>query len=475
MKVIKNYLYNTSYQILVILAPLITTPYVSRVLGARASGINSYTNGWVTFFCILGQLGVLLYGNREIAYHREDKKERSRVFWGIAALQFCTVTLALLAYIVVVFLFSSTFRLYYLLQTFWILAYGTDVSWYFMGMEDFRKTVVRNALVKFASIALIFIVVHQENDLWKYILILSVTQVLGNLAMWPYLRGQITWISPMQWKPLVHLYPSILLFIPTIATQIYTVVNKLMLGSIGTSNAVGQFTYADSIVKLTIAIVTSTGTVMLPHMAHLFSQKDYSGIRQSLYVSFEFETAVAIPIAMGLMAIGLKLAPWFLGKQYVTSGYVIFLEAPAIIFIAYDNVVGTQYLMPIKRVKEYTLSVIMGALVNILFNFILISEYSAKGAAIATVISELSIAMVQFYFVHSEFEWAKMFNGIGRYFVSGLAMFVIVFQMNSNMSMTAIHLLIQIVVGVVVYVVMLFIVRAPILNKAKKLMNRRSV
>ena len=110
MKVIRNYLYNAGYQILLMIAPLVTTPYVSRALGAHASGINTYTNGWVTVFYLVGQMGIGLYGNREVAYHRDDKRERSRIFWGIEALQLCTISISLVAYLVAVFLFSTTFR-----------------------------------------------------------------------------------------------------------------------------------------------------------------------------------------------------------------------------------------------------------------------------------------------------------------------------------------------------------------------------
>lgn len=211
MKVIRNYLYNAGYQILLMIAPLVTTPYVSRALGAHASGINTYTNGWVTVFYLVGQMGIGLYGNREVAYHRDDKRERSRIFWGIEALQLCTISISLVAYLVAVFLFSTTFREYYLLQTLWIVACGIDVSWYFMGMEDFKKTVVRNTIVKLIMIVLIFTLVKTEADLWKYILLIGVAQLSGNLTLWPYLKSNIQWVSPKEWHPLRHLYPSLLL------------------------------------------------------------------------------------------------------------------------------------------------------------------------------------------------------------------------------------------------------------------------
>ncbi len=159
MKVIKNYLYNVGYQILLLLTPLITTPYVSRVLGAHNNGINTYTNGWVTFFYLVGQLGITLYGNREIAYKRENKLERSKLFWEMISLQIITSTLSLLLYLIIFMFISSNLKEYFLMQSLWIVAYGIDISWYFMGMEDFKKTVTRNTVMKILSVILIFLLV----------------------------------------------------------------------------------------------------------------------------------------------------------------------------------------------------------------------------------------------------------------------------------------------------------------------------
>lgn len=472
MQVIKNYLYNAGYQILLMFAPIITTPYISRVLGPHASGINSYTNGWVTFFCLIGQLGITLYGNREVAYHRDDKFERSRVFWGIELLQLGTICLSLLAYLTVVLLFSSTFKVFYLLQTFWIIAAGLDVSWYFMGMEDFKKTVVRNTIVKLISICLIFVVVKQESDLWKYILLLGLAQVGGNITLWPYLRDSIQWVAPKYWKPFKHLYPSLILFIPTITTQVYLVVNKLMLGRIGAQDALGQFDYADKIVKLVLAIVTATGTVMLPHVANKFAKGDVKGVRQSLYHSFEFVTALAVPMMFGLMAVAKKFAPWFLGEKYVPTGTIMFIEAPVILFIAWSNVIGTQYLMPVKRVNEFTASVTAGAITNIALNFFLIPRYTANGAAIATVIAEFAVAAVQLQCVRTTIRRRDLFRNIWRYFLPGTLMCWIVYHLNEMMTMSIINLVFQAAVGVVIYVLGIIMLKAPIVDQAKKIMKR---
>ncbi len=474
MKVIKNYLYNAGYQILNMIIPLITVPYISRVLGAHDVGINEYTNSWVTFFFLMGQMGITLYGNREVAYHRDDLYKRSQTFWGVEALQLLTVSSAFVLYLVAVFLFSTTFKEFFLLQAIWIIATGVDISWYFMGLEEFRITVVRNTLVKIASLILIFTVVKTSNDLGKYILILGASQLVGNLTLWPYLRGNIVWVSIKKWHPFKHFYPSLLLFIPTITTQVYLVLNRLMLGRMSTQADLGNFGQADKIVKFVLAVVTATGTVMLPHVANKFAKGDIKGVRNSLYSSFNFVSAIAIPMMFGLMAIAKKFGPWFLGREFVLAGSVIFLEAPIILLIAWSNVTGTQYLMPVNRVKEYTTSVTIGALSNVIFNFVLIGKYGANGAAIATVGSEFLVTTSQLWMIHSTISRRKLFRETWKYLFCGMVMFIVVNRICSVINMTVANLILEVVVGAIIYLLGLILTKASILDEAQKLLKKRT-
>lgn len=474
MKVIKNYLYNAGYQILNMIIPLITVPYISRVLGAHDVGINEYTNSWVTFFFLMGQMGITLYGNREVAYHRDDLYKRSQTFWGVEALQLLTVSTAFILYLAAVFLFSTTFKEFFLLQAIWIIATGVDISWYFMGLEEFRITVVRNTLVKIASLILIFTVVKTSNDLGKYILILGASQLVGNLTLWPYLRGNIIWVSVKKWHPFKHFYPSLLLFIPTITTQVYLVLNRLMLGRMSTQADLGNFGQADKIVKFVLAVVTATGTVMLPHVANKFAKGDIKGVRNSLYSSFNFVSAIAIPMMFGLMAIAKKFGPWFLGREFVLAGSVIFLEAPIILLIAWSNVTGTQYLMPVNRVKEYTTSVTIGALSNVIFNFVLIGKYGANGAAIATVGSEFLVTASQLWMIHSTISRRKLFRETWKYLFCGMVMFIVVNRICSVINMTVANLILEVVVGAIIYLLGLILTKASILDEAQKLLKKRT-
>lgn len=471
MKVIKNYLYNVVYQILLLLVPLITVPYISRVLGPDLVGINSYTNSWMTFFLLVGQMGIALYGNREVAYHRENPIERSQIFWGIELLQVMTIMSALITYLIAVFLFSTTFKEYFLLQSLWIIAAGVDVSWYFMGMENFQRIVFRNMLVKLTSVVLIFFLIKGHDDLGKYIALLGLSNLIGNLTLWPYLRDEIKWVPIRTWHPFKHFYPALLLFIPTITTQVYQVANRLMLGRMSTQNQLGQFQNADQIIKVVLAIATASGQVMLPHIANKFSKGDIKGIRESLYNSFDFITAIAVPMMFGVMAIAEPFAPWFLGSEFNNAGRLMMIEAPIILFIGWTNVTGTQYLMPISRTKEYTISVTIGAVVNVITNFLFIAKWGANGAALATSISEFSVTAVQLMYIKSTIRRRQLFSTFWKYLLSGLFMFFIVNRLANIIKMNIGNLVLEVVLGIMVYMLCLFILHAPIIAQAQGLVT----
>ncbi|MFO9711844.1 flippase (plasmid) [Lacticaseibacillus rhamnosus] len=475
MKVIKNYLYNASYQILNMVLPLITVPYISRVLGAHDVGINEYTNSWVTFFFLMGQMGITLYGNREVAYHRDDLYERSRIFWGVEALQILTISVSFIAYLMAVFLFSTTFKYYFLLQGIWIIATGFDVSWYFMGLENFKVTVVRNTFVRLISIVLIFTVIKDTGDLGKYIAILGGTQLVGNLTLWPYLKDNVVWVKVSKWHPFQHFYPALLLFIPTITTQVYLVLNRLMLGRMSTQVALGNFGQADKIVKFVLAIVTATGTVMLPHVANKFAKGDVKGVRNSLYSSFNFVSAISVPMMFGLMAISTRFAPWFLGADFELAGRIMFLESPIIVLIAWSNVTGTQYLMPVNRVKEYTTSVTIGAVSNVIFNLFLIEGWGANGAAVATVCSEFLVTASQIAMIRGTIKRRKLFREQWKYFLCGFLMYLVVNRICLVINITVANLCLEVVVGMIVYFLGLLLTKASIIDEAQKLINNKMV
>lgn len=472
MKVIRNYLYNAGYQLLNLVVPFITVPYIARVLGPEGVGINSYTNSIITYFLLLGTLGITVYGNREIAYHRDNIEERTKIFWEVELLQILTITVSYLVFLAFVF-FQTKYKTYFFLQSLWIIAGALDISWLFMGLEDFKKTVLRNTLVKLASLAAIFIFVKTSNDVGIYILILGLAQLLGNLTLWPYLPRVI---KRPQFKTLNvfrHLGPTTVLFIPQIATQVYLQLNKTMLGSLNSVAASGYYDYADKLIKMVLAVITATGTVMLPHMSNLAAKGDMRKLNASLYKSFKFVSFLAIPLMFGIAATATGLAPWYYGEKFAIVGKLIIIEAPVAVLIGWSNVIGLQYLMPLRRVKEYTKSVTYGAIVNIAINIPLILWLGVGGATVATVVSELVVTGYQFWVVRDDIRFHKLFSGVWEYFFAALLMFIVVYMLNINMSVSIISITSQVIEGMLIYFGILAIFNSDILLEGLQLISNK--
>ena len=228
----KNYLYNLSYQILTMFLPLIITPYISRVLGANNIGIYSYTLSVTTFFILFGSLGVALYGQREIAYHQNNKMKYSYIFWEVLILRCISMAISLGIYYFTFGIGNNEYNIYYQILMFEIIGNIIDISWFFQGLEEFKKIIFRNALIKLISLLLIFIFVKRIEDLVIYFFIYVGSTFFGNLSLWLYIPQKIEKINLNKIRVGRHLKPTIALFIPQIAIQLYTILDKVMIGAI---------------------------------------------------------------------------------------------------------------------------------------------------------------------------------------------------------------------------------------------------
>ena len=190
-RIVKNYIYNTSYQLLLVITPLITAPYISRVLGVTGVSIVNYAYSFVTYFVLFGTLGSSLYGQREIAYNQNDPVRRSSILKEIVAFRMVMVSVSIIIYIFTIAL-GNEYQSVYLIMLAELAATAFDISWFFQGMEDFRKTVLRNVIIKIISIILIFILVKGPEDMNMYALCVTAPTLIGNLSLWAYLPKYIT-------------------------------------------------------------------------------------------------------------------------------------------------------------------------------------------------------------------------------------------------------------------------------------------
>lgn len=472
MRVIRNYFYNLSYQVLSLIVPLLTSAYVSRTLKPAGVGANAFTGSIIQYFVLLANMGIGYYANRQIAYVRENKRKMSQTFWEIQILK---TIMTLLAYICFEFFMMIYTRQssYMWAQSVNLVAVAFDISWFYDGLENFKITVLKNSLVKLLSTAAIFIFIKNSNDVIFYILILALSTFLGNLTLWPDLFKYTVHIAAKTLNPWKHFLPMIELFIPQIAIQVYVQVNRTMLGLMVSESASGYYQYSDNLVKLLISFATASGTVMLPHVANAVSHGNMKSVNRMLYKSFDFISAIAYPMTFGLAAISLTLAYKYYGPGYYPVGPAMMIESIIILMIAWSNAIGVQYLLPLNKNREFTWSVTLGAIVNIILNFPLIELWGLNGAMVATVASEVTVALYQLWVIRKIASYRSLFHDSWKYLISSLLMFIVVFTINRFAKDTWLMLLVEVLVGAVIYVTMVYILKASIIDEVKGVLIKK--
>ena len=454
----KNYSYNLIYQIIVIIIPLITTPYLSRVLGAEKIGIYGYVLSIATYFMLFGTLGTALYGKREIAYVSKNRNEYSKVFWEIVLVRLIFVLISLL-FFYIFFIRSTKYGVYYAILSIEIIATIFDISWFFQGLEEFKKIVIRNVVIKLLSVAAIFLFVNTREDLVIYLMIYSLSTLIANISLWFYLPRYLVKVDDkLQLKR--HIVPTINLFIPQVAIQVYTLLDKTMLGVLTDNmNEVGNYEQSQKIIKTALVLVTSLGTVVSPRISSTIADGNKKQVVEYLKKSYNFVWLLGFPLMMGLIATASTIVPWFLGGEFKQSISLIMIGSLLIMAIGLNNVSGVQYLISVKKQNLFTKSVVIAAIFNFLLNLILIPKFGAFGAIISSVLAEILIIIVQAIDIRNDFDVRIIYKGSLKYIIGSIIMFIPVYMIGLYMEPRIITTLIQVIVGLVIYGIYLLVIK----------------
>lgn len=449
-----NFIYNLIYQILALIIPIITAPYVSRILGPNGIGVYSYTYSIVYYFMLLTLLGVNNYGNRIIAKVRDDKYKLSKTFISVYLLQMFCGIIMLLLYFIYIFLTKPQDILISIILSIFILSSVCDINWFFFGLEQFKKTVTRNIFIKIVNVILIFIFVKKENDLWKYALIMSCMTFLGQLLLWPFLKKEIFLVKVKISDIFKHVKPNLILFIPVLAVSFYKIMDKIMLGILTNMDEVGYYENAEKIITIPFTLITALGTVMLPRISNIVSNGDIKKAKKYISKSIQFVLFLSLPMCFGLMAIGEKFAPLFFGIDFQKTGILIMLLAITLPFLSFANVLRTQYLIPIERDKEYIISVFLGAIVNLVINFIFIPKLAGIGACIGTICAEIVVTVYQSFVLRKELDIKEYVISNYKFYSNSFIMFIIIYSIRYLSLNSVVEIIIQVILGIAIYFIL---------------------
>lgn len=460
-----NIIFNLVYQVLLVAVPLITTPYVSRILQADKIGEYSFAQSIVSYFVILATLGTGYYAQRLVAYNKTDIKARNNIFNSIVMLRFLTTCIMFLLFLLFV-VPSAENKLLYLIAALEIISVSVDISWFFQGIEEFGVIAGCNGICKVVGALLIFVFVNDRNHLCRYVFFLLGSTLVGNVLTWFCLKRRVTLKRIKFTNTFTHIIPSIKLFASQVAIQIYTVLDKTMIGIILKSDFEnGYYEQSQKIIKALLAIVTSIGTVIASRVAVLWSIGKKKEAYSMIYMSFYVLYLVSFPMVVGITIISHRIVPLYLGEGYEKVISLLQIFSFLLPIIGSSNILGIQLLIPSKRERWLTYSVITGALINFIMNLFMIPKYGVVGAAISSVLAEVCVVIVQMFVLKNELQYKKIFlPGVKYLTLSVLMGTITVFFDNRLLNNTVSNLVIIVLCSIISYAFLLFVTKDELLK-----------
>jgi len=471
---VKNYIYNILFQLIKIVAPLLVVPCTMGNLGASVLGISDFANNIASWFTLFGILGINIYGQREIAKVRDNREECSRVFFEILFTQIFNMTIILILYTLYVIFFVKNNQYISYLYCIAIFSCSLDVTWFYFGIENFKIVSIRNIVIKLLGVGLILLIIKEPGDLWKFVLINTCNDVFGHLITYSELPRHITRVKfSFKESYLKHLKATFILFIPTIAINVYTLLDQTMLGIlIEDKSAVSLYKTAQNFVKMFLYFITSIGSVMMPRIANVYhNNNNLEEVNRYLNVTLRLSIILSVPMMIAMLCVSPFFIPWYLPTQ-LSITRLIQVCCPIIVFISLSNVFGIQYLVPTGHNKEYTISVISGAVVNFIFNLLLIPRFGAVGASIGSVIAEMSVTLVQYFSVRQELHFDLSSTTI-KSFISAIIMGVSVYFLGTLLNASMLTNIIQAICGVIVYLLVMIVLKEETIHNILSSLLRR--
>ena len=457
--IIKNFSYNLSYQILALFLPIITTPYITRVFTRDTIGLLSVTEANCSYFVLLGMLGITLLGPREIAKCLGNKEILTDTFFDIYRIQFIAHIIAGIIYICYCGVTGKSSIAYmYLL---YLTASMFDISWFYIGIEEFKAISFRNVFVKLVSFAMLFLCVRKENDIYVYIETMYIPQMIINIYMWGLLIKKYIFFEA---KRIViaknnYIKEALSLFVPQVASSIYTVLDKTILGMYTTYSTVAIYTQGQTLLRLILAIVPCFSRVMSPRISYYIAKKADDEIQKYMEMSANVIGYLSFLLFFGVLSYSQLFIDWYLPSAYKQTGEVLKICSPIILAVSGANLFSIQYLIPLGKQNKYTFSIIVSTIVNMSINFALAPIWGIYGVCLGSVIAEITGFLIQMQYARKTLNLISMFRNYPSYILSGGIMYIISQKMDKYYDSNIIKLAMLICISGCIYIIVTYIIK----------------
>lgn len=398
----RNFAYNVLLNVSRVIFPLITAPYISRVLEPDGIGLFNFANTYAGYFALFAVLGIPTYGIREVAKIHDDKAALTKLVSELISVSFITTFIVTLIYVTSIFLIGQLDdnRVLFLVSGFLLYFAPFRIDWFYSGLEQFKYITLRTVVIRTVSIICIFIFVRTKSDLLIYVILNVCGTICGDV--WNYVKLLRSGIKPrLTFVGLKkHLSPLFILFASSIAISIYTVLDTLMLGFMTDYQQVGYYNNAMHLSKAVLIIVTSLSAVAIPKMSQYGQAHEYGKVNDLANKSYSAVSFLAIPSAIGLCCLAPTFVPLFFGSEFGASVVPLMILSFLIVAIGLNNLSGVQILIGMGHDKLFLYSVLCGTVFNFVLNLALIPFMGAIGASMSSVFAEFLILGVTLWFVY---------------------------------------------------------------------------
>lgn len=434
--------------------PLIVSPYLTRTLGSRALGIYTYVNSIALYFVMFANLGITKHGQRIVAQNRNDSKKLSVVFWSLFTVHVIFSIISTLAFLLLAIYNGKEYQSVYYIQTIYVLSALFDITWVFYGLENFRNVVIRNTIVRIIESVLIFTLVKSSNDLITYTLIYSVGNLIGQAVMIPQAIKLIPFTRFTRKDMSEHVKPLLVFAISVFAVSLYTIFDKILLGLMTVEDNVAYYEYANRIISLPKTFIIIIGTVMFPRACKLAAEGDLAGQKRYLSYSLKYTYFLGMASLFGLLAVSNKLAMLYYGSAFAETGTIMMAMSAIPVILGLGDIMRTQYMIPNGLDKQYTICIILNAVINLILSALLIPVIGIYGAVIGTCSAELFGCLYQCYLCREYVSFKDIFLPSIPYVVFGIIMYAVLLFVKQFTNDSILSLLFEVAIGGGVYLVL---------------------
>ena len=395
----RNFIYQLLYQLIILVIPLLQAPYLTRTLGDSSLGIYTYVNSIGYYFVVLSMLGIARHGQRVIASASNEIEIRKR-FWSLFFDHFVISILITCIYFAFIPLFASNDTIIYLINGMYVASAIFDITFLFYGLENFKNVILKNLFVKILQFLLIIL------------LILSIS---------------------------------------AIASTLYTVFNKTLIGIFRPKEEVAYYDYAEKLINVPKSLIAAVGTVIFPRSCTLIINGDFQSVKKYAKVAIFIVGFIAFSSIFGFLSIGQILVNLYYGSEFADTGGLLMCMTPLIFIVGLGEIVRNMYLIPMKKDTPYVICIVINSVINIIFSLILLQFIGSYGAIIGAICAECFGLIFQYWLIRKQLPFKLIIKNLLPTLLIGLVMFIIVYTISFFVPAEWIYLLLLIFIGAIIF------------------------